>query len=526
MILDNPYEAALVARLEDYFVASRHWCRQLWRIGSILESREVAESWEAHHRGALSESSVQYLVQSTIRRVKYDLGFGTERQRGNLIEHLKRRMAPGGHDSEALAILLLRHQDKYLLNWAQALRRDEKPPMEAVSRAVASHLMDAGFSRRAISAWLKYEIRQPDGPPVDAETLVHQANDLWLRSAEEYEIVIPVTASPPYEASADSCWMTRSETVAWMGKFFPDQAVRQTGALRLLVKARDLPSALGVASDEVVKMIARFRVGARKRLEFSDDAYVAGKRIIQDYRRKPRRVQVHGLQSTSTIFQRNLPGNLDAVLELLEPLDEGTPAAAVAGSWAALEAMFIGPEDTRERVRAATRMARILSCTYVVSELLALASAYETTHADAFSDRLRSTAENPMARARLMERSIQDRSMALSFSNSRHQATMDRMRQLVDNPAVVLPRITGQLEDAFRRLYRQRNLILHAGELASMTLRGTLRTTAPLMGAGIDQVIRTSASRGLTPIQLAAQAEVDLKQVAEGDGFCLAHLLA
>jgi hypothetical protein len=522
MLIDKSYDRVLCVRLEDYFNASRHWCRQLWRVGSILEVSELLESWEANQRGALSDAAVQYLGKSTCRRVKNDLGFGSEKQRGALIDHLQRKLVPQSHDAEAVRLLLCQHRENYLGRWADAVRSNPGIPVEVLSRAVGSHLMDEGFSRRHLSRWLKYQARREDRV-LDAYGLVTLAHELVQRDVATYEILIPVLAIPPFESCTDASWLTSSETVAWLEKNFPDQTVRQSGSFHLSVDARDLPSATGIAADEVVKLLSRFRVGARKRLEFSPNAYIVGFSEPMSYKRAPRRVQVHGLQHTNAVFDRSLPGNMDAVLELLEPLDEGTPAAAVNGCWAALEAMFVGQGDTRERVSAATRMARILACSYAVSELSALAAAYVTGHSDELSSTLRSLPTG-VDQARVMEGRIRSGS-DIEFDNARHSATLERMRQLIESPDSILPRITGQLDDVFRRLYRQRNLIVHAGELTSAALRGCLRTAAPLTGAGVDRVVRASALRGLAPLQLAAQAEVELGQVGDR-GVYLSDLLS
>ncbi|GAB3285782.1 hypothetical protein GCM10027456_81410 [Kineosporia babensis] len=74
----------------------------------------------------------------------------------------------------------------------------------------------------------------------------------------------------------------------------------------------------------------------------------------------------------------------------------------------------------------------------------------------------------------------------------------------------------GQLEDIFRRLYRQRNLIIHAGQLTSCALRGSLRTAAPLVGAGVDTAVRAATIDGVPPLELAARAEIRLAAAAVG----------
>lgn len=113
---------------------------------------------------------------------------------------------------------------------------------------------------------------------------------------------------------------------------------------------------------------------------------------------------------------------------------------------------------------------------------------------------------------------------SVAYRRTRHNLALERMKALLARPDVVLPKVIGQLEDAFRRLYRQRNLVVHAGDLTSVAIRGTLRTVAPLVGAGIDRIVHASSSSRISPIALAAIAEVNLAAVTE-DGKRLVELL-
>ncbi|WP_305786722.1 hypothetical protein [Symbioplanes lichenis] len=220
------------------------------------------------------------------------------------------------------------------------------------------------------------------------------------------------------------------------------------------------------------------------------------------------------LLDAGAVFDLSLSAELDSVLELLEPLDRGTPAAAIAGSWAAMEALFIGPGDGRNRVIAANRMARIVACSYVRAELTALANAY-ADNSDELAAAIRRCAVN-IDRARLFEDALKSRS-APAFEVARHRLALERMRSLTVDPGRVMPRIVAQLEDAFRRLSRQRNLIVHAGDLTSIALSGTLRTVAPLVGAGIDRIVHASAVGGRSPLEVAAMAETNRDRVVDGD---------
>ncbi|WP_250027879.1 hypothetical protein [Paractinoplanes maris] len=160
-------------------------------------------------------------------------------------------------------------------------------------------------------------------------------------------------------------------------------------------------------------------------------------------------------------------------------------------------------------------MARIVACSYIRAELTSLANAYAGEFADTLAEKIRQTPEN-IDKARIFEDAV-EAGMVTGFARTRHRLALQRVQALVAQPAAVLPRIISQVEDAFRRLYRQRNLIVHAGDLTSVALGGTLRTAAPLVGAGIDRIVHASAVGATSPLQVAATAEVNLERVVDGD---------
>jgi hypothetical protein len=69
------------------------------------------------------------------------------------------------------------------------------------------------------------------------------------------------------------------------------------------------------------------------------------------------------------------------------------------------------------------------------------------------------------------------------------------------------------IEGSLRRLYRQRNIVLHGGSTQPVALTATLRTAAPLVGAGLDRITHSYLVDGLLPLDLAARAEVNLRLV-------------
>ena len=81
------------------------------------------------------------------------------------------------------------------------------------------------------------------------------------------------------------------------------------------------------------------------------------------------------------------------------------------------------------------------------------------------------------------------------------------------------------LEGSLRRLYRQRNIVLHGGSTQSVALNATLRTAAPLVGAGLDRLTHAYLVDGVLPLALAAKAELRLGLVGARDAPSVTDLL-
>ncbi|MEV4349116.1 hypothetical protein AB0J83_32060 [Actinoplanes sp. NPDC049596] len=519
-LVDKPYDHGVHKRLLDYYSRSTPWNRQLWRLSSVLEIRELLEANRARHEGVLSESSVKYLSDGLIRRIRRDVGFGSEKQRGIIVGAISRKLEPESHDAYVLGLLADQADESYLQNWADAVRAGQPSP-EVVSRAVGGSLLDAGFSAEFLHKWWTFHGRHAPGSTGIGD-VIEEAVRLARRPAVRYTVLVPLVSSPPLPSpavkgvEASDNWLDATSVSDWLAQWVPEvKPLRQAGGLIVDIEARDVPAAVNKAATMVARLEARFRVGARRQLKFLDELFIIGEDVALPYALPPRRVEVHALQKTSAVFDLDLSAEVSSALELLEPLDLGTPAAAVAGSWAAIEALFVGPGDGRNRVTAATRMARIVACSYVRAELTTLANAYSVECDDALAGEIRRLQEN-IDRARTFEDALKTGRIS-TFSRTRHRLALHRMQSLIAEPADILPKIVCQLEDSFRRLYRQKNLILHAGDLTSIALAGTLRTTAPLVGAGIDRIVHASAVGAASPLQVAATAEVNLERVVEGD---------
>ncbi|MFD3822073.1 hypothetical protein [Streptomyces sp. NPDC058625] len=58
-----------------------------------------------------------------------------------------------------------------------------------------------------------------------------------------------------------------------------------------------------------------------------------------------------------------------------------------------------------------------------------------------------------------------------------------------------------------------------------MALEASLRTAAPLVGAGLDRIIHADCTEGLDPLDLAARADISLTLVNGETGLSVVDLL-
>lgn len=76
----------------------------------------------------------------------------------------------------------------------------------------------------------------------------------------------------------------------------------------------------------------------------------------------------------------------------------------------------------------------------------------------------------------------------LTLKASSDRAALERTHKLLRQPRKTLEDIKLHAADTFTRLYRQRNLVFHWGKIDAVALPASLRTAAPLVGAGMDRI--------------------------------------
>ncbi|MEB2311795.1 MAG: hypothetical protein OZ928_08080 [Polyangiaceae bacterium] len=516
----NPYADHVAARFLDFFGRATRWQRGLWSVGLILTLREVLEASEAVREGVLSQDALKYLLDHARRLAGPDPGVGEEPRRKSLLACLAGDLAYKGHDFRVLRQTVPELEENYLDRWAVALRRSAPPTgPERAARAIAAHLLDAGLHPNFLHRWITYRIAREPGQRSLADVIA-DAHGLVRASPRTYDVVVAFTAAPkPFDGPA---WIDAASLAQWLDvKGLQTRKVRQYGGVRLRVSARDPWSAVDDAGERVDRMAALGAIGTRgTRLVAHPVAWVEGKSGTYPLRSR-RRVEVLALTRETRLGGVERVDIVDAALELLGPLDTGPAGPAVASGWAAVEAVLTMPGD-RQRVLAADRLASLVACSWPRAELTTLAYAHQTNARDELATRLGACTEN-RERAVLTAEAL-SAGEALKVVHGSDQAARDRMTRFLASRRTCLLDVQEHATAAIRRLYRQRNLVLHGGRVGAVALRAALRTAAPLVGAGFDRIAHAWYVKGVEPRDLAARARLRIDQ-ADLPGRSVAELL-
>jgi hypothetical protein len=516
------YQLTVSARIIDFCRTTTPWYRRLWAVGTLLALREAVEGGEALSAGVITPASLRTIRDLARSLVAKDPAL-TANEKEILQRSLSGDLHPGGHDSLVVSHVISQIESGYLTRWASIVDdARQRPDPEAAATAVGTHLLDSGLSEAFLDRWWQEQAdREPGTVPLGQQ--ISQLNEFILGREESYEVMVPFAEPLPGQAIQLGSWRDQQAVREWLeanGVNPSDHAF--TGGFVLSEAARDPEAAIERAAETIDRMdglLALSAAGAIKPLPF---AWIAG--TSQEYSlQRSRRFEVPCLSNEMAVYDRSLTAIPVSALELLGVLGRGDPAAAVTASWAALEALLIGPGDS-ERVVAADRLASIVACVVPRAELADLGRTH--MHLDLISElsmRLRSC-QTPAEKANVIAKAILA-DMDVTVADPSDELALRRMRLILNNPRERLAELRRTASTALRRLYRQRNLVLHWGRMRPVALRPAIRTAAPLIGAGVDRIVSGWLAGG-DPLRLAARAHVELNVSSKSPDAAVAWLLA
>ena len=148
--------ALVRARLEDFFEVNAPWQRRLWDCGLVLGLRELSAAVEWVDHKSLSTGTLNWLSRDLERLQGPDQGVGDKVLRQQLQSALRSSLKHGNAHHRMLNEIIDWVNEGYLQRWEKAAADLIKPPSpERFARAIAAHLLDAGFSQRFLHSWIK-----------------------------------------------------------------------------------------------------------------------------------------------------------------------------------------------------------------------------------------------------------------------------------------------------------------------------------------------------------------------------------
>lgn len=534
--VSDAYPRHALARMIDYFTdEGTPWARRLWDIGSVLALEELWEAgaWQAH--GVLSPAACDWQRAELRALIGPDRGLGERELRKELTALLNSPLPEPSPARRRLRQIIDHARTGYLERWAVAVTQAEGPGPERFSRTVAAHLLDLGYSASHLLTWAKalYSER------TDTIGIAESAAALARSSPRSFDVLIALGGVPQRElAEPLANWLPKGKVISWLQEHGHDTAgVRPGGGFIYRFYALDAYSAAEQGRQMIERMIARSSFLRRHRGGITPlpSVWVAGHPRPIPVTPPARGADVLTLVNEAHLYRvHDSRSRIDDALELAAPINQGPLGPAVAGAWAAVEALLSHPDDPQDSERsgkavAADRLAAIIACSWPRAELTSLAHHHRPRKPDELSERLALCATN-LERASCVETALSTSGAAvLDFSEARtkhsDRPAAERMTGLLADPRRVLSEVMGTYRIALRRLYRTRNIVLHGGATQGVALHASLRTAAPLVGAGLDRIVHADQFELLAPLDLAARAEVALRLVGGETGLSVVRLL-
>jgi len=509
-----------MARLLDYFGRRTNWQRRLWNPGTVTVLQETLEAVDLLASGHRAEA-VRELARMAQHRSGPDRGLGTSADRSALTATLRKlqespRSPIARHQLDQLLTSITKD---YLARWSRILSSDPNAlAPEAASRTLAGHLLGLGFSSDYLHRWATWLAKQRS--PASLAEVFREAEEVTRRQPRRWEVLVPFIALARHSQQMPPEWLDAGATTQWLAQNSPTVRLRHNGGFLLQINAHDQWAAAEEAGDLIESLAARVAVGQPGRPSFEphSEAIIAGSAKTFPLGRPRRQVDIHALQRQNSLFsvvEPGLTGRLRSAIDMVAPLETGAPGAVIAGGWAALEAVLARPKASHREI--AEDFAILVACSLPRAELTPLAYAYIAQNDDRLSAELIRSSSN-LERCALIGTAIK-KGVPMRLRTPSDQAAVERMRGILADPSGVLDRVVSYVNEALLRLYRQRNLVLHAGKTDSVAISSALRTVPPLVGAGLDRLVHDALEMGYSePLRLVARARTAIQHCGKDGG--------
>jgi hypothetical protein len=539
---DPGYARHVLARATEYCTLEGiPWTRRLWDIGTVLALEELWEAGTWQPRKVLSSSALAWQRHQLQKLTGPDLGVGEKELRRELVALLNSGPITDPSPGHRRLRHLIDHATPgYLDRWAQALRNGTTVKPERLARTVAAHLLVLGYTAPYLATHWVTDLRKA---AADTYAIVDSAAELARRPEQPFDVLLAFDKIPNRPIAEQTAgWMSSAAVVAWLREnSFATSGIRSGGGFRFRIIARDAYGAAERVRQLYERMSARSLFSRRDRggLAALSHLWVAGHSEPLPVIGPARSADILALQYKGHLYDvHDARHAIDDALELAAPINQTSPGPAVAGAWAAVESLLSHPgdpvdEDERGgKAVAADRLAAIVACSWPRAELTTLIARHCSGNKQPLDDlaRRRNECATNRDRAQLLVDEIATHGVEVLNFRGRTAwqsdvAAAERMKDMIAEPRRVLGEVRHAVQIAMRRLYRARNVVLHGGSTSSVVLDATLRTAAPLLGAGLDRIAHGHFEYGLEPLALSARAELALDLVDGETGLSVVDLL-
>ncbi|MCO1578205.1 hypothetical protein M8C13_20850 [Crossiella sp. SN42] len=537
----NPeYAQHVLARLTDFCrVDGVLWTRRLWDIGSILTLEELWESASWQSRKVISGSALDWQRHQLACLIGPDLGMGDKALRRELVQLLgSEDLTDPGPGHRQLRVLIDHARDGYLDRWADRVAEGTPVKPERLARTLAAHLLDLGYTAQFLTAHWLSGLRSKN---THTEAIIASAAGLARIPPRNFHVLLSLSSVPARSIAENTPdWLNNSEVASWLKKEgHSTSGVRSQGGFLYRVSARDPYGAADKVREMFERMVARSFFSRRDRggIAASPVLWVSGHPEPLPLAGPARHADVLSLAQQGQLYDVARPRNpVDDALELAATVNQaGSSGTALAGAWAAVESLLCHPGDPvpagerSGKAVAADRLAAIVACSWPRAELTTLVRRHGRKDEQDELSRRRDACTTSRAQAQVLLAEI-TRNGAANLRFHGRTRYSDRvvarlLAECVAEPKRVVGELTSVVRITLRRLYRARNIVLHGGSTTGVALDATLRTAAPLLGAGLDRIAHAYFGSGLGPLDLAARAKLSLSLVGDETGLSLVDLL-
>ncbi|WFP16861.1 hypothetical protein [Citricoccus muralis] len=525
---NDQYANLIGARLIDFFNGHAPWQRRLWDVGTCMLLDEVVEAVEWRAKGVLSASALSWLARDAERIIGRDPAAGDRVVKMQLRKALQARLSPGTRHVRLLQALSALIQGGYLERWRNLL--NGRPSPERFARAMAAHLLDRGYSMPFLHRWSRQLFKEK----VSLAELMERSIELSSRDFESFEVMLPFVSVPGAKTSLtekNPAWRSASEVRTWLKDHAGDpKGVRQAGGFLYTFEARDHVAAAYLGAQNIDRILARSTLVSQHSSKPEPEGRIWVKGVDRAIRspRETRNAFLKSLVSESHLYELTHSTDLDDALELLATMNTGSPGPAIASGWAAIESLFVAPTDPDDSEEgrgavAADRVAVLVAASWPRSDLTTLSHQHRPEVPD-LTSRALALASSNRERSRIVGEALLA-GRGLNLRDASDQAAAARMAQLMSEPRKTLSDVEAHVASAMRRLYRQRNIVMHGGSTETLTLESTLRTCAPLVGASLDRIAHARLTDDVGALHLATKARLGIDLLSSDNPIHIVDLL-